>query len=650
MMYSNRSEYGHRRQHSDRDSRPWDNYDDRREERRESQRDIRRDSYEKYDKYGGDGHSRTQGMSRSREYSDSPKRPYSKDLKRGRSRKSPVRRGMSSTDWSVPEKKRRTFSEEEDDLYRYKREPEDEPYRQSPDKFSHKHRAKDYKHTPPQEEEFRYRKTPQESRYSLRHEEFPSKPRPDDSTYRRTSGYYTDRDGGDRSQDHSREREQSQDHSMKRYGQPQERSDSFSTDYEDHRQNRTRVPLSSSSGQTFEHHVIRKTGKSPLPEPKKPAKGFQRFLDVLNKGVNFNVLTKIVNQTHTEADDRPRSPASFQSAEDRPWSPSGSTWRQQGGHKNTEYWNETDESVRRVSPRPHHRSFSPNRCDASDEKATQTRGEGRSYFSLNRRSLSPLGSEKTTLTPEDEHKHRQMQDVLQAIGMNLGFDELGQMSHRIQERLYGKKDSDRGRDCKESRETKRSQAFSPRRRSRSSSSQSSFSPASQNYYRRSNSHSIPREETEPDQHVEYSHQSSSSVQDSERSETYSKENTGAYQTFNPNPSNTVSEPPLMPASPVVGYTPLPYAALSPNVPPTGPQFFLPQLPPFLHYPPIPPMNIFPAVLAQTRQLVYPHISNHSPSLLRLPDLHPPQPLSTVQKSKPMARPRCLQVIETKQPG
>ncbi|XP_067440413.1 uncharacterized protein [Thunnus thynnus] len=659
MMHSDRSEYGHRRQHGDRGTRQWDDYNGRWEERREPRRDIPRDSYHKY---GGDGHSSSERTSRSREYSDSPKMLHSKDsLNRERSRKSPVRRRMSSPDWSVSEKKRQRFTEDDYDNYRYRREPEDKMYRQSPDGFSRIHVPKDFKHTLQQEEDFKHRKTPQDSRNRHRHEEFTYKQQHDDLTYRRSSGYYRDRDGQERSRGWSQERTQSQDCSIKSYAKPRERNDSPSTDHNDYRQNGTRFPLNGSSGQSFEHDV---TYQSPaVPEEKKSTNGFQRFLDVLNKGVNVDVLTKIVTRAPTGVEDRPCSPASLLSAVDRPQSPSCSGG-QQGGQQYSQNWSESKESHRLASPQQRQRSFSPKGGSLSDEKPRQRSDGGQSYFSSNSRSRSPSVVEKITLTPEDEHKHRQMQDVLQAIGMDLGFEELGQMSHRIQERLYGKKDSDLGRHRKGSRERETRPAFSPKRQSRSSpSSRSSFSPLTQDYSLKKDSYSAQSDVTEVHQlqmhqAVEYAQQSSSSsLQDSEKCETNSLESTVAFQTFSPNATHTVSEPPPTPVMPTyspVNYSPLLYPplppALPPNLPHVGPRFLLPHLPPFLPYPCVPPLNIHPAVLSQTRQILPQQLSSHQPQYFNLPDVNPIQPLSTTQKSKTPSRPRCLQVIETKQPG
>lgn len=636
-MYSNRSEHSHRRQYSDRSSRQWEEYDDRREERREPQRDS-------FHKYGGDGHSSTERTCRSREYSDSPKRLYSKDsLNRDRSRKSPVRRRMSSPIWDPSEKKGRRFAEEDDSDYRYRDEPQEKSYWQS-DSCSRAHVAKNLKDAPPQEEDFKYRKTPQDSRQRHRHEEFTYRQRHDDLTYRRSSGCYKDRDGHERSRDGSQERTRSQDGATKNYVKSREKTDSPSTSslHEDYRQNKTRFLLNESSKQSFESDVS--TQSAAVPE-QKSTKGFQRFLDVLNKGVNVDVLTKIVTQTSAEVKDQTLSPNSFMNSADRPW-------RQQENHQNK--WSNSEGSHRRTfSPQPHHRSLSPQRRPPSDNKPQQQSDGRQNYFRS--RSRSPLVVERVKLTHEDEHKHRQMQDVLQAIGMDLGFEELGQMSHRIQERLYGKRESDRVHKVSSTQ-----QVYSPKCRSRSSSSSRSDFNSLPREYHSKNSYSAQRDEAELHQAADYG-QTVSSLQDSEKCEVNTQESSAALQPFSAPSTYPPSEPPAAPVMPTyspVSCSPMPYPplstglspALSPLLPHPAPGVFMPRLPPFIPYPRIHPVNIFPGVLAQTRHLYPQHINHPQPPFYNLPDGNAVQPLNTTQKSKTLSRPRCLQVIETKQAG
>ena len=69
----------------------------------------------------------------------------------------------------------------------------------------------------------------------------------------------------------------------------------------------------------------------------------------------------------------------------------------------------------------------------------------------------------------------------------------------------------------------------------------------------------------------------------------------------------------------------------PRISPTlDPGFFLP---PYLPYPIIRPLNIFPAVLTQTSHLLPQHISNPQSTLFNQESIKPLQPLNTAQKSK-----------------
>ncbi|XP_034544476.1 actin cytoskeleton-regulatory complex protein PAN1-like [Notolabrus celidotus] len=552
--------------------------------------------------------------------------------------------------------------------------------------FSRSHTNKDSKHSQQQDEDFKYKKTSQDSRQKYRHEEFPYRHHRDDSNSRPSSGYYKDKDSHEKSWDRSQERKQSQDYTSKSYAKPRETTDSPSKDYEDHRHNRARLSLNGSSGQSFESDVSYQIPANPV---EKKTKGFQRFLDVLNKGVNVDTLTKIVTQNPEGGDKRPPSPISFMHPEDQPWSPSCDEV-QQARDKNNSHRKENVRAQKVASP--HHRSFSPKRSSLSDERSLQ-KGDGvRSFLSSSSRSRSPSVVEKVTLTPEEEHKHRQMQDVLQAIGMNLGFEELGQMSHRIQERLYGKKDSDRECHRRRNKERDTRRAFSPRLHSRSSSSRSSFSPPSQDYYMKEDADNAPRDLSEERQTqtlkpVEYDPNSSSNTfYDVKKYETNTQEKTAVSQAFSQNHTYTSSEPPppsVMSAySPVTSSPATPFPALPPapptNLPPArppglppalpqalpqalppalppyfpnvGPRFLFPCRPPVFPMPHAPPPNLFPGLLPQTSHLLPQHMSNPQPPFFNLPHMNPIQPTNNTQNKKTASRPRCLQVIETKQAG
>lgn len=355
------------------------------------------------------------------------------------------------------------------------------------------------------------------------------------------------------------------------------------------------------------------------------------------------MLTQIVTETSAKVESETPPPITFMNTGDHPWSPS---------HHNTNHWSK--ESQRRAVPQPEHSSFSPRRHSFSDEKSVQGADEEQSYSSSDGRPGSPSEVEKITLTPEDEHKQRQMQDVLQAIGMNLGSEELGQMSHRIRERLYGKKDKDVGCHRRRSRERDTRRALSPKPENRSSSSSSSFSPSPQEYNPKNNSCSAQRDVTEEQpqapehEAVEYGQNSSSDIlQEQEHYETKSNGSPAACQSFSHNPTYTLSAPSpatVMPKYLPVKRTLLPNPPLLPNPYQVRPGLFLPRMPPFHSFPHAPPFNIFPAVVAPTGHLLAQHTHNPQP-LFNLPM----PPVNTTQHSKTLSRPRCLQVIKTKQP-
>lgn len=202
-MYSLRSESSDRRPHNDKNSRQWDVYDDRVEG---SDRNYRNDR-NSYHRYDGDGHSRTKRESRSREYSDSPKRMYSKDsLNKDWSKKSPVRRCITSPDWRSTETKRQKFDKTYDDDFRHRQDTVVTAFRPSPEEFSDINVSKDYRHTPPQKEDARYKKTPTDSRRRQLDEKFTYKKQLND--YRPLCPYDKESDRYERSWNRSQQRSQ----------------------------------------------------------------------------------------------------------------------------------------------------------------------------------------------------------------------------------------------------------------------------------------------------------------------------------------------------------------------------------------------------------------------------------------------------------
>ncbi|XP_014849195.1 PREDICTED: WW domain-binding protein 11-like [Poecilia mexicana] len=249
------------------------------------------------------------------------------------------------------------------------------------------------------------------------------------------------------------------------------------------------------------------------------------------------------------------------------------------------------------------------------------------------------------MTPEDEQKRKQMQDVLQAIGVDLGLEELGQMSHRIQERLYGKRDNERGRRL--SRERGVGQTFTEGRRSRSSSSSSSFSQPRQSFYTRRDSLSNPRDEADlqrSERSPELTRRIFEDGQSSEKSKISTVKSIPVLNVSSPALMSPMSLiPPRLPYTPInhplPSYPTVPPPPL-PFLPPAGPGSFLPHVPPMLPHPPFPPPNIFPPLDPQGRPSFSPNLELCNPTNI---DAQPA--MKTKQISRTQGRPRFLQVIK-----
>lgn len=477
---------------------------------------------------------------------------------------------MSPPVWDSSERKRPRYSEDEKSDHRYQCEPQKRTYRHSADSFS-----RDFKKSPPQNKDYKYRETPQDSRHRYRLKEFESKPR-HDGARRRSSASYRERDSREWSRDRSQERSKSQERHKKIPVKSKAIPDSLanSTNHEDCHQT-AQLWQNGSSKKVKAHEGDATTQRAQVPVQEQ-TKGFQRFLAVLNKGVDIDMLTKIVTQSNKDV---------------APSSASNHVARA------------TDQTQNQRQSRQ--QSPSPKRSFQYEEEVLE---------------------KKTTQTPVDENKCRQMQDVLRAIGIDLGFEELGQMSHRIQERLYGRKDEDLG--CGVSRENSSRPSHSPQGRSGSSSSRSSFTPLPRDCLMKQDSHGSQTDTPEVQQ-----------AQQGQISEYQLGSGSQEAETCEPASGFTYTPPVLPPAPMMPPYNPsstLLYPPLSlppPPVPPhVSPWMVLPQQPPLYPFPTVPSVSSSPAVLG-----------HNSPSFQNL------QPLNEAQRANAVQGQRCLQVIETK-PG
>lgn len=590
-MYANKSDFDHgkRRPHISRGSRVKDE-DDRREEWDEPPRSSVREAF---DKHVGDGYSRSERLS-SGDYNE----PYTKDFNSDTDWR---KRRISSHERSGSEKRRRAVDDDEDDQYKYQHEPQD-LYRQSPERFSHRNKA--FKRTGSVEEGYSRRRSPEESRYSKHQDEFHYSPYREDSHYRLTE-YNRGRDSRERSR--SPWRACSRDTFTKSYTPPRPRSDSFSRDLEDDYHDRTRFSLNGSSRLPVSSH--RRLSPPPPPPPpaaapeKKMSKGFQRFLDVLNMGVNVETLTKIVTQGSPDVKVPPPSSHPHDSG---PWTTARSP------RQNPQYWPQTERNQRLASPPP--RSYSSNGRAMSEERAMESQNPERNF-------PSPTDS---TPNFDDEHKRQQVHDVLQAIGIKLEFEELGRMSTRIQERLYGKKTADNAPPNREEEvvQEKIKEAYVPKRRSGSNSS-GLFQDNKKKAHWTETRYPYQKESSGPQQNPSH----------------YCAQGISPTPQHRPNqepPPTPIPSHLVPPPSPMFNCPPSPFSVFPPNLPPPLPNMPMPQLPPFLspylQTPPHPCPNMFPPTGPPSAPFPNPQPKTRRHSYLNLITV-PPSEFSNYEKSQ-----------------
>lgn len=154
----------------------------------------------------------------------------------------------------------------------------------------------------------------------------------------------------------------------------------------------------------------------PDPEQGPAARGFQRFLNILNKGVDMNLLSKIVNGIPSEDEVLLHGPPQSQIPGSHSGAPRRDHSRSLSGEGRTGGILGDSHTHSLLRPK------SPLRIEVMDSRPD-----------------CPPVEAKKEVNPEDERKYGQMHDLLQTIGLDLGVEEVGQLSNRIQERLYGKK-------------------------------------------------------------------------------------------------------------------------------------------------------------------------------------------------------------------
>ncbi|KAK2919476.1 pinin-like [Channa argus] len=202
-------------------------------------------------------------------------------------------------------------------------------------------------------------------------------------------------------------------------------------------------------------------------------KGFQRFLSVLNKGVDMDLLSRIVND---DSEDLPLGEEVLRiqlpAAENKSDLPFRSENQQSNSGAVMPGPSQTSSGGGNAEQQSQERSHDKIRSSPDDwEKNDRRYGS----FGSSSRSKSPPTAKEEEEKPKVDEQREQLQYILKTLGLNLEVEEMSKLADRTQERLYGKKHE--GRDRTDSRGQQRSHLRASHRHY-SNSSSSSFSSSS----------------------------------------------------------------------------------------------------------------------------------------------------------------------------
>ncbi|XP_073330935.1 uncharacterized protein [Pagrus major] len=238
---------------------------------------------------------------------------------------------------------------------------------------------------------------------------------------------------------------------------------------------------------------------SPAKEENSVDQGFQRFLSVLNKGVDMDLLSRIVND---DSEDLPLGeellniqPLAVENKSDLPLrgeSPCSNSCAFLLGHSRSN-------SRERKTDLPSQERYLNDHVRDDNEKKNEG---GVHCFGSSSRSKSPPPVKKKRKKKEEEkpnvdNQHADLQNILKTLGFSLEVEEMSKLADRTQERLYGKKQEGVRADSRGEQESQQRDSHR-QHRSSSSSSDSSFSSSSSRSTSRSVSPSPPHQRRTPE--------------------------------------------------------------------------------------------------------------------------------------------------------
>lgn len=202
--------------------------------------------------------------------------------------------------------------------------------------------------------------------------------------------------------------------------------------------------------------------------------GFQRFLSVLNKGVDIDLLSRIVND---DGEDLPLGEELMNvgtAAMENESDPHVRSQRSNSGASLPRH-DETNGGEMKVDPPSRDRSLSEKLLLPNDEENDR----GHHSYSSSSRSKSPPAVRKKKKKNEEEpivhEQHEQLQNILNTLGLSLEAEEMSQLADRTQKRLYGRKHEGARADSRGEQDSRQGDGHRHYRNSSSSSSTSSRS-------------------------------------------------------------------------------------------------------------------------------------------------------------------------------
>ncbi|XP_029286132.1 uncharacterized protein LOC115007228 isoform X2 [Cottoperca gobio] len=391
---------------------------------------------------------------------------------------------------------------------------------------------------------------------------------------------------------------------------------------------------------------------SPAKEENSVNKGFQRFLSVLNKGVDMDFLSRIVND---DSEDLPSGEDLLNIQPPVVENKSDPCFRSKSQDQNSGASllgrSQTNSGERKTDQASKERYLKDRLCLPDDDDEEEKKNDRGDCCSGSRgRSKSPLAvKKKEEEKPEVDEQREQLQNILKTLGLNMEVEEMSKLSDRTQERLYGKKHKDTSAKSRRQQESR--QSGSQRHNSNSSSS-SSRSTRSRSPSRHQCSHSKDsKQRSEGPRSRDRSRDGLTRHDDNQDSKEACKDNDGQdseemYTYQHPYSQNqTYPHPPpaafpdysLSQDSQYTAYDSGTYWALTQSgIPPS----LYPDGDPY----PVNAYHEFPGSVGAP-DMVYPHHDSPNINFFVNPDLS-----KSEGQTGYVSAPRCLQVISTKTPA